>query len=79
MKILFVNACARKDSRTLELCRYFLQQYKQYHNDAVIEEINICEEKNLLPMNEQKLIQRNDLIAKKDWNHETMKLSLIHI
>lgn len=76
MKLLFVNACARKQSRTLELCRYFLEQYKQCHNDVEIEEINICEQKDLLPMNEQMLALRNDIIQKKDWNHAMMKYAL---
>lgn len=76
MKLLFVNACARKDSRTLELCRYFLKEYQQCHSDVEIEEINICEEKELLPMNEERLILRNDIIQKKDWNHAMMKYAL---
>ena len=35
MKLLFVNACARKESRTLELCRYFLQKYKESNNRII--------------------------------------------
>ena len=76
MKLLFINACARKESRTLELCRYFLQKYKECHSDVEIEEINICEDTALLPMNEQKLILRNELIEKKDWKHSFMKYAL---
>ena len=73
MKVLFVNACARKESRTLELCRYFLEKYFQYHNDVQIEEIKICEEKNLLPLNEERLTLRNQLIEKKDWQQTMMQ------
>lgn len=73
MKLLFVNACARKESRTLELCRYFLQKYQECHKDIEIEEIKICEDTALLPMNEQKLTLRNELIAKKDWKHPMMQ------
>ena len=76
MKLLFVNACARKESRTLELCRYFLQKYKECHPDVEIEEIKICEDTALLPMTEQKLNLRNDLIAKKDWSHPMMQYAL---
>ncbi len=76
VKLLFVNACARKESRTLELCRYFLQKYKECHSDVEIEEIKICEDAALLPMDEQKLTLRNELIAKKDWNHPMMHYAL---
>ena len=73
MKLLFVNACARKQSRTLQLGRYFLEKYHQCHNDLEIEEIKICEEENLLPLNGQRLALREEAIAKKDWHHAMMK------
>lgn len=65
-----------KESRTLRLCRYFLQKYKECHPDVEIEEIKICEDTALLPMTEQKLNLRNDLIAKKDWSHPMMQYAL---
>ena len=42
MKVLFVNACMRGEkSRTLILCRDYLEKLKAAHPDAVIEEVDL--------------------------------------
>lgn len=42
MKVLFVNACMRGEkSRTLILCRDYLQKLKKKHPEAVIEEVDL--------------------------------------
>ena len=42
MKILFVNACMRGEkSRTLVLCRDYLENLQVAHPDAVVEEVNL--------------------------------------
>ena len=42
MKVLFVNACMRGEkSRTLVLCKAYLQKLQKAHPEAVIEEVNL--------------------------------------
>ena len=42
MKVLFVNACMRGEkSRTLILCRDYLQKLKEKHPEAVMEEVDL--------------------------------------
>ena len=41
MKILFINACARENSRTLELCKYFLENYEKNHRHIEIEQVSL--------------------------------------
>lgn len=42
MKVLFVNACMRGElSRTLVLCRDYLQKLQEAHPEAVIEEVDL--------------------------------------
>lgn len=42
MKVLFVNACMRGEkSRTLLLCKDYLQKLQSAHPEAVIEEVNL--------------------------------------
>ncbi len=42
MKILFVNACMRGEkSRTLVLCKDYLEKLQKVHPEAVIEEVNL--------------------------------------
>lgn len=53
-KILFINACLRENSRTLELSRYLLSRL-----DGEISEVNLYKE-NLLPLDEKALEKRNN-------------------
>jgi NAD(P)H-dependent FMN reductase len=41
MKVLYINACVRKNSRTNELAQYALSKYKDE-----VEEVNLNTEKN---------------------------------
>ena len=59
MKILFVNACVRKESRTLRLCNYYMEIAKRRDpfEDCDIETVNLQNIK-LQPLSEMSLISR---------------------
>ena len=61
MKILFINACVRKDSRTLRLCHHYLNLIKQTDplKNYVIQTVNL-QEKELRPLNEESLKLREE-------------------
>ena len=61
--ILFINACARKDSRTKELANVVLSRLK-----GEITEINLLKE-NLKPLSEEDINLRFSLTAKKDFSN----------
>lgn len=61
MKILFVNACVRKDSRTKRLADYLLSGMK-----GEIEEVCI-EQENLQPLSGTSLARREQLISEKKY------------
>ena len=61
MKLLFVNACIRgEQSRTLELCRDFLNKFKEAKKDEdwVIEELDLGH-MDIKPLDAQSLAQRD--------------------
>ena len=62
MKTLFVNACIRKDSRTLKIAREFLK-----HFDKDYEELDLQKE-DLHPLNEADLERRSELAMKGDFS-----------
>ena len=57
MKLLFVNACVREGSRTLELARHLLSRIP-----AEVEEIRL-EEEAILPLTKESLAQRDSLLS----------------
>lgn len=59
MKILFVNACVRKESRTLRLCNYYMEiaRRRDPFEDCDIETVNLQNIK-LQPLSEMSLISR---------------------
>ena len=59
MEILFVNACVRKESRTLTLCRKYLEKY----DSCEIKEVEL-QTSGLLPFDEKMLEKRNEDIAR---------------
>ena len=59
--ILYVNACARSESRTDRLARKLLEKLGEY------EEVNL-EEEPLLPMDRERLEYRTELISKGDYS-----------
>lgn len=66
-QILFVNACPREGSRTLELARYLLSRL-----DGSVEELPIFEE-NFLPLNGKTLALRDKMIAAEKFDHPLFK------
>ena len=65
--ILFVNACPREGSRTLELARHLLDKL-----EAPAEELRLFEE-NLLPLNGKTLALRDKMIAQGNLDHPIFK------
>ena len=60
--ILFINACVRENSRTLELARYILDKLS-----GEICEINL-EQENLKPLGRKMLEKRDKLISENDFS-----------
>ena len=64
--LLFINACVRgRDSRTLALAEYLLERISEANSADVafrIEEIRLSTE-NLLPLNCERLLRREELLA----------------
>lgn len=58
MKTLFVNACVRKESRTLELAKYLLNRL-----EGEVTQINLQQE-NIEPLKEETLAKREELLRK---------------
>ena len=61
MKLLFVNACVRAQSRTLELARYLLCRMP-----AEVTEIRL-EEETIQPLTKDSLAKRDRLLAEGKW------------
>ena len=66
-KILFVNACPREGSRTLELAKYALSKL-----EGEVTELPLFEE-NLLPLNGKTLDLRDKMIAAGNFDHPLFK------
>lgn len=64
---LFINACPREGSRTLELARHLLDK-----QDGSAEELLLFEE-NLLPLNGKTLALRDKMIARGSFDHPIFK------
>ena len=66
-QILFINACPREGSRTLELARHLPTKL-----DGTVEELAIFEE-NLLPLNGKTLALRDKMTANRNFDHPIFK------
>ena len=66
-KILFVNACAREESRTLRLAKAVLDK-----TDGEVTEINLYDE-NIAPLNRESLAERDNILSEEDYGHEMLK------
>ena len=66
-QILFINACPRESSRTLELARHLLSKM-----EGSVEELTIFEE-NLLPLNGKTLALRDKMTANQNFDHPIFK------
>ena len=67
MKTLFINACIRKESRTLKIAKVVLQNV-----GGDVEEVCL-EKENLRPLNEKTLKERDLLIARQEFNNDFFK------
>ena len=66
-QILFINACPREGSRTLELARHLLAKL-----EGTVEELAIFEE-NFLPLNGKTLALRDKMTDKASFDHPIFK------
>lgn len=66
-QILFINACPREGSRTLELAQHLLTKL-----DGTVEELALFEE-NLLPLNGKTLALRDKMTANQNFDHPLFK------
>lgn len=78
-KILLINACARSESRTYRLAQYVLGQLRAgderersetEDRKIQLEEVKLYEEKQLLPLDEKRLQERNRYIAEGDFSSD---------
>ena len=65
--VLFVNGCVRTNSRTLDLAKAVLEQ-----KCGELQCVNLCS-CDLEPLNEERLLLRDALIAKKDFSHPMLR------
>ena len=65
--ILFIDGTCREESRSRMLAEYYLNK----RNEEIIR-LKLSNE-NILPLNEESLAKRNDLISKEDFNDEIFK------
>lgn len=68
-EILFINACVRENSRTLELAKRVLSKLS-----GEISEVNLCDTK-LYPLDSQSLEKRNKACFKKDFSDSSFDLA----
>ncbi|MCH4192234.1 MAG: NAD(P)H-dependent oxidoreductase [Butyrivibrio sp.] len=79
MKLLYVNACVRSESRTNQIAGALISKISRLSKEGKynaggensvpeVEECRLMDE-NLLPMNEQRLDLRSRLIAEEDFSH----------
>ena len=67
MKILYINACVRKESRTNKLAKYLLEKL-----NGNIKEINLDKE-NIKPIDSKLLKLRDELILNKNYSDDLFK------
>ena len=68
-KILFINGCVRKNSRTLELAKYVLEKLS-----GEVEEVNLYE-KELSPLSLQEMEIRDKAALAKDFSSDAFSLA----
>lgn len=66
-RILFINACVRPQSRTMELARYLLGFLS-----GQVEEVNL-EQENILPLNGARLEERQALLEQGQFDHPMLR------
>ena len=65
-KVLFVNSCARSNSRTLFIAKYLLNRFKKC--DFEIETLNL-ESEGLLPLGKRTLQMREKFVQERDFSN----------
>jgi FMN-dependent NADH-azoreductase len=68
-KILFINACVRPNSRTLDLAKYVVEKLC-----GEIEEIKLCDEE-IFPLTLKEIELRNISAKNRDFSHHTFRLA----
>ena len=68
-KVLFINACVRPNSRTLELANHVLQKLS-----CLVEEVKLYEKK-LLPLDLKGMQIRHDAASRKDFSNSVFDLA----
>lgn len=72
METLFVNACARPDSRTLRLAKYFLTKYDKKLGNINMHEVRL-EDENIKPLDFNALEKRNKILSEKHFDDEMLR------
>lgn len=73
MKLLYINACVRRSSRTHRIATALIE--KLTTDDSIsVEEVHL-DGLGLLPLNEERLRARDDLIIKRAWDHPSFSLA----
>ena len=67
MKVLYINACARVNSRTNTLAQHILSKF-----DCKIEEVTL-EKENIKYLDKNSLDKRDKYIMERDFNHDMFK------
>ncbi len=76
MKVLFVNGCVRGElSRTLRLCRAALEEIGKRFPEAVIEEVVLDRETDLVPLRSDTLALRGALEEKGTFDHPMFRFA----
>lgn len=75
MRLLYVNACVRKESRTDRIARELLKRLINREQEGVVLEEIKLDSASLLPLNEERLIKRTELITKEEWKHSSFVLA----
>lgn len=75
MKVLFVDACLRGEkSRTLQLCRAYLNALQKNHADLQIEELNL-DSLEIVPQDGAFIERRDAFLAENDFSDEMFDLA----
>lgn len=72
MKILWVNACGREESRTRKLTEAFLSAFLKHH-EAHVEEVRLFEEKELNWFDWTRVCERTAFQKQQDWQQPMFK------
>lgn len=68
-KILFINACVRPNSRTLELANYVIEKLS-----GNVEEVKLCDEE-LFPLTLKEMELRDDSAKNNDFSNDAFRLA----